>query len=200
MIATKNGIIAIILINPHRDNGCKQYLNIRTNPIPAQEINEMIKSMTIKDRLIIPITLFSMMILTLSGCSMSNYGRLTSTPEIKKAFETYQVLPNHEYYYRGVSSKPTVIVGINDNYELNLTMWVQIDTESEDFRRLINIVSLQGMGTTVDPWGFRILDNAGDDVGVWYSAIRAAAIAINENRQIVKLQPGTMVAVGDQLK
>jgi len=138
-----------------------------------------------------------MIVLALSGCSTSNYGKLESDKEIKQSFESYQVLPNHKYYYRGVSSKPTVIVGINENYELNLTMWLPIDTESDDFRRLINLVSLQGMGATVTPWGFKIIDHTGSYVGVWYSALRAAVVLVKENRQIVNLQPSNMVLVGE---
>jgi len=132
---------------------------------------------------------------------MSKYGKLESDREIKQSFETYQVLPSHNYYYRGVSSKPTVIVGINENYELNLKMWVKIDTGSDNFRRLIDIVSLQGtgaMGNSIRPWGFRILDNTGNYVGVWYSALRAAAVVVNENRQIVNLQPSRTVVRGEQ--
>ena len=129
---------------------------------------------------------------------MSKYGKLESNRDITQSFETYQVLPKHKYYYRGASSKPTVIVGINENYELNLPMWLPIDTESDNFRRLIDIVSLQGIGNYITPWGFKIIDHNGEYVGVWYSSIRNAAVEINENRQIINLQPGTMVAVGDQ--
>ena len=136
--------------------------------------------------------------IALIGCSMSNYGKLKSTPEVTRAFEAYQILPGHKYYYRGTYSQPVVIVGINENYELNLKLWVQIDPKSQDFRTLIQRVSLQGMGSTVQPWGFRILDKAGNYVGVWYSALRAAAVQINETRQIVNLQPSRVVAIGDQ--
>ncbi len=129
---------------------------------------------------------------------MSKYGKLESHREIKQSFETYQVLPNHNYYYRGARSNPRVIVGIDGNYELNLKMWVQIDTESDEFRRLIDIVALQGMGNAVEPWGFKILDHTGNYVGVWYSALRAAAVVVNENRQIVNLQPSRTIVVGDQ--
>ena len=160
----------------------------------------MVLSILNKRRFFTALTLFSMVLTALSGCTMSNYGKLKSTPEVKQSFETYQILPNHKYYYRGVKSRPTVIVGINENYELNLKLWIQIDTESEDFRRLIDIVSLQGGGTSTQPWGFRILDNAGNDVGIWYSAIRAAAVEINENGQIVNLSPLRTVAIGDQQK
>ena len=139
-----------------------------------------------------------MVLVAVSACTGAKYGRLTSNPAVKQSFESYEVLPNHKYYYRGATSKPTVIVGINEYYEMNLKLWVPLDPESKNFRILISRVSLQGIGTTIEPWGYKILDNAGNEAGVWYSAIRNAAVAINEDRQIVKLQPGTMVAVGDQ--
>ncbi len=157
----------------------------------------MVLSILNKRRFFTALTLFSMILTALSGCAMSNYGKLKSSPEIKQSFETYQILPNHKYYYRGVKSRPTVIVGINESYELNLKMWVQIDPKSEDFRTIIDRVSLQGMGRAVEPWGFRILDPAGNDVGVWYSALSNAAVQINENRQITNLQPSRTVAIGD---
>ena len=160
----------------------------------------MVISMTNKRRFFTAIILFAMILITLSGCALSNYGKLKSNPEVKQSFETYQILPNHKYYFRGAKSRPTVIVGINENYELNLKLWVQIDPESEDFRIIIDRVSLQGMGTTVEPWGFNIIDHAGNYVGVWYSAIRAADVKVNENRQIVNLQPSRTLAVGDQLQ
>ena len=160
----------------------------------------MIISILNKRRFFLAIVLFFLILMALSGCTMSNYGMLKPNLEVKQSFETYQILPNHKYYFRGVESRPSVIVGINENYELNLKLWVQIDPESEDFRIIIDRVSLQGMGTTVEPWGFNIIDEAGNYVGVWYSAIRAAAVKVNENRQIVNLQPSTTVAVGDQLQ
>jgi hypothetical protein len=160
----------------------------------------MVISITNKGKFFAAIILFSMIITALSGCTMSNYGKLKSNREIKQSFETYQILPNHKYYFRGVKSRPTVIVGISENYELNLKLWVQIDPESEDFRIVIDRISLQGMGTTTQPWGFKILDPAGNDVGVWYSAISNAAVQINENRQITNLQPSRTVAIGDQRK
>jgi len=160
----------------------------------------MVISITHKRRFFTAIILFAMILIPLGGCTLSNYGKLKSNPEVKQSFETYQILPNHKYYFRGAKSRPTVIVGINESYELNLKLWVQIDPESEDFRTIIDRVSLQGMGTTAEPWGFNIIDHAGNYVGVWYSAIRAAAVKVNENRQIVNLQPSGTIAVGDQLK
>ena len=149
-------------------------------------------------RLLTAIILFSLMLIAFSGCSMSNYGQLKSNPEVTQAFENYQISPGYKYYYRGTYGSPIAIVGINNNYQLNSRLWVQIDPESKDFRTLINKVSLQGTGGTTHPWGFTILDNAGNDVGVWYSAIRAAAVKIDEKGQIVNLSPLRTVTIGDQ--
>jgi hypothetical protein len=139
-----------------------------------------------------------MVLIALGGCSMSNYGKLKSNREIAEAFTTYQILPDHKYYYWGAPNRPVAIVGINENYELNLKLWVEIDPESTNFRKTIDLVSLQGMGRTAQPWGSIILDHAGNDVGVWYSAITAAAVQVNENGQIIKLVPSRVVAIGDQ--
>ena len=149
-------------------------------------------------RLLNAIILVSIIVLALSGCSLSNYGKLKSQPEVTQGFETYQILPNHKYYYRGTYSQPIVIVGIKDNYVLNSKLWVKIDPKSQDFRALIDKVSLQGTGGTTQPWGFIILDPAGRDVGVWYSAVRAAAVEINKNGQITKLLPIRTMTRGNQ--
>lgn len=136
----------------------------------------------------------------LSGCSTSNYGKLKSNPEVTQAFKNHQILPNCKYYYRGTYSSPFAIAGINENYELNSNLWVEIDPKSKDFLILIDKVSLQGSGSTTQPWGFIILDQAGNEVGVWYSAIRSAVVKINENGQIVNLSPIRTVTIGEQRK
>ena len=134
----------------------------------------------------------------LSGCAMSNYGRLQSSPDITRAFETYQIMPDHTYYYRGTFSQPFVMVGINKNYALNSKLWLEVDPHSKDFRTLIDRISLQGSGGTTQPWGFNILDHSGNVIGVWYSAIRGAAVEVNENGQIVNLSPQRVVTRGAQ--
>jgi hypothetical protein len=144
--------------------------------------------------------LFMILLAALSGCTMANYGKLKSNQDVTKSFETYQILPDHTYYYRGTFSRPFVIVGINNNYELNSKLWVPVDPQSENFRTLIDRVSLQGTGSTTRPWGFTILDHFGRTVGVWYSAIRAAAVEVNKNGQIVNLSPIGMVTKGAQGK
>ncbi len=149
-------------------------------------------------RFLIVMVLFSIVFFTPGGCSLSNYGKLESKPEVTREFESYQILPNHKYYYRGTYSQPIAIVGIKENYSLRSKLWVEIDPHSKDFRALINKVSLQGGGSAINPWGFIILDPTGNEVGVWYSAVRAATVEVNANGQITQLSPIPTATKGNQ--
>ena len=144
------------------------------------------------------VIMFLMFLTILGGCKTANYGRLESNPDITSAFEAYQIMPDHTYYYRGSASRPFVIVGIHKNFELNSKLWVEVDPQSKDFRSTIDRISVQGMGGTTQPWGFKILDHSDRVVGVWYSASRAAAVKVNENGQIVNLSPITTATIGNQ--
>lgn len=151
-----------------------------------------------KNRGLLAAGLLLMFMAALSGCAASKYGKLEPRKEVQQTFASHQVLPNHKYYYRGTYSSPSVIVGINQNYEMNLRNWVKIDTDSKDFAILIDRIGFQGMGTDIQPWGSVILDRDGNQVGVWYSAVRAAAVEINANHQIVMLTPAGLVGIGEQ--
>jgi hypothetical protein len=150
------------------------------------------------DSLQLPTTILIMVLIAIAGCRTTNYGRLASDPEVTRAFEAHQVLPEHTYYYRGTHSRPFVVAGIHKNFVLDSPIWVKIDPNSEDFRTLINRVSIQGSGGPRKPWGFKILDKSGRQIGVWYSSIRAAAVDVDENGRIVNLSPIRTATRGDQ--
>ena len=140
-------------------------------------------------RLHVSIIVFFIALTALGGYAMSNYGRLELSRDITHAFEAYEIMPDHTYYYWGTFSKPVVIAGINKNFNLNSEMWIEIDTQSKDFRKLIDLASFKGPGCGTRPRGSTILDHSGRNVGVWYSTMRAAAVEVKENGQIVELAP-----------
>ena len=158
----------------------------------------MLLSQRNRIRVLASASLLLMLLTAFIGCAGSNYGKLQAEKRIQQEFLSYQILPDHNYYYRGVYSRPIVVAGINQNYEMNLTMWIAIDAESKDFKILIDRVGFQGMGNNAEPWGSIILDHHGNQVGVWYSAVRGAAVEVNENRQIITLAPTKFVAIGEQ--
>ena len=134
----------------------------------------------------------------LYGCATPNYGKLESRKSVAQSFKSNQILPNHRYYFAGVRSQPTVIVGINQNYELIDRMWTEIDPESNDFSAIIDRVLIRQTDFRYQAWGFVILDQQGNEVGVWYSTYRSAAVRINEDGQINKLHPMGQRNIGEQ--
>ena len=140
-------------------------------------------------RLQVGIVLLFISLTAFGGYAISNYGRLESSPDITRAFEAYQIMPDHTYYYWGTFSKPVAITGINKNFNLNSEMWAEIDAQSKDFHKLIDLASFKGVGCGTRPRGFTILDHSGRNVGVWYSTVHAAAVEVKEDGQIVQLAP-----------
>ncbi len=151
-----------------------------------------------KNRTLIAAGLLLIISLTLYGCTTSNYGKLESRKSVAQKFMSNQIRPNYKYYFAGVRSQPTAIVGINPNYELIDRMWTEIDPESNDFSVMIDRVLIRQSDFRYQAWGFVILDPEGKEAGVWYSTYRSAAIRFNDNRQINKLKPMGQRAIGDQ--
>lgn len=133
--------------------------------------------------------LLMMLLAALTGCANGKFRKIQPDKQVLDTFLSYQMLPDHKYDYRGVASSPSVVAGINQDFVMNLRMWAAIDTDSGDFKTLVDRISFRGMGNNAEPWGLIILDHQGNRVGVWYSALRGAAIEVNENRQITSLTP-----------
>ena len=158
----------------------------------------MIRSKIQMGRLLSAAIMLVLFLIILGGCKTSNSGRLESNPDITNAFETYQIIPDHSYYRRGSASQPIAMAGIHKDFELNSKLWVEVDPQSKDFRSTIDRISALGTEGTTKPWGFKIFDHSGRELGVWYSASRAAAVQVNENNQIVNLTPMTLPTIGNQ--
>ena len=161
-------------------------------------VNDMKTLKPCREKMGQAISLALIVLAFLVGCTASNYGRLNSDIQVAEAFQNHQVLPDHTYYYRGSHSRPVVVAGILNDFVLDSPLWVEINPKSKDFRTLIDRVSLQGMDGNVQSWGFTIIDGYGRQVGVWYSAIRAAAVDVDENGRIINLSPIRVVTRGDQ--
>jgi len=47
--------------------------------------------------------------------------------EANDIFKSYQILPDHRYYYSGAEGRPDAIMGIHPDYTLETTQWTEID-------------------------------------------------------------------------
>jgi len=122
----------------------------------------------------------------LSGCGISSYGRLQSSPEADQIFKNNQLLPDYTYYYSGFQRVPYAIIGIDNHYTLRSSVWKPFELNPTVLKqlsyRMLNVYSL-------DPRGAWILDAEGNRVGIWYSSRNQTKIKIEKDRQVVVVAP-----------
>jgi hypothetical protein len=95
----------------------------------------------------------------LAGCTY-NYGRLEKSPEIRQAFESYQILEDYRYYYSGRQNKPSAIIGVHRNYSFGSKYWTEIELTPSEFKK-----------------------------GIWFSSINFATIKLEDHNRLVIYSP-----------
>jgi hypothetical protein len=121
----------------------------------------------------------------LAGC-FENYGRLKRDPQIQRAFETYEVPSNHNYYFYGVRSYPWAIMGLDSRYELRSRIWRKVDPNTEQFKRMV-YWAWEDYGYYL--YGAHIQDPDGRNIGIFYSSAWFAAVKVNKETKIVEVMP-----------
>ena len=118
--------------------------------------------------------LIFMLFLAFSGCA-TNYWHFERSPEITGLFDSYQSLPDHNYYFTGWEKKPDALAGIHDGYTLTMdsgfgSQWKKFDPSATALKDMVD-----GMHKQIGrkPNGALILDATGLQVGVIYSLSNA---------------------------
>lgn len=105
----------------------------------------------------------------LSACS-GTYGRLAVNPDVKTLFQRYEVLPDHQYFYTVLPTRPRVIIGLHKDYTLQSDFWHPVEATPERLKRWLDWQQdykqiLMGQN------GSDIFDKNGRRIGVWYALI-----------------------------
>jgi hypothetical protein len=121
----------------------------------------------------------------LAGCTY-NYGRLEKSPEIRQAFESYQILEDYRYYYSGRQNKPSAIIGVHRNYSFGSKYWTEIELTPSEFKKAVK--RLYPM-YDYPPYGAYIIDPNGNRAGIWFSSINFATIKLEDHNRLVIYSP-----------
>jgi hypothetical protein len=124
--------------------------------------------------------------LELPGGISLKYGKLERNSEITKLFQTYQILPDHNYYYSGWGAVPYAIIAIDKQYKLRKGLWSEVEATVPKLR---NWVREMDIIYGYPPYGSRILDHNGRQLGVWYSSKQWTTIIIEEENEIAVFAP-----------
>jgi hypothetical protein len=114
------------------------------------------------------------------------YGTLERSRDVTKKFETYQVLPDHTYYIHGWGSVPYAIIGIQNKFKLRKGLWKEVEITAPLLRSWVGQMDII---YGYPPYGSRILDHKGNQIGVWYSSKQWTTVVIEEENQIAIFAP-----------
>jgi len=131
--------------------------------------------------------LWGILLLT-TGCT-ANYGRMERSQEINAAFESYQVLPDYNYYYTGGQNNPKAIMGIHKDYTLKTSSWTSMGPiKSDTLKDRVDGMTDQ-LGQGLKTYGWVIFSPNGEKVGVWYSMLDRTSVKFGDNKEIFVSQP-----------
>ncbi len=121
-----------------------------------------------------------------AGCAV-NWGSIRYSPEATRIFKTYQVLPDHRYYYTGRDSMPDAIIGIDNRYTLVTRFWHEVDPDTEKFKKMTDNIWIKTDERNAR--GAWIMEPSGKRVGIWYSSWSWTGVKVLEDNQIVIYSP-----------
>jgi hypothetical protein len=132
------------------------------------------------------------LLIVLQACSAERAnlsGRINSSQEVTWLFETYTVLPDHNYYYSGPDGKPDAIIGIDKQYILDTKLWKPVDLTPEQLKKWMNFI-LDSIGfVPIKIFGAHILNPSGQRVGVWYSPWAPSTVIMGTDNHISVYPP-----------
>ena len=123
------------------------------------------------------------------GCS-ENYGRLQRSREVDQIFKSYQVLPNHQYYYTGPKGRPDAIMGIHNEYSLETAHWTPFNASGDILKQWVDTINFHhNTSARYYPYGFFILNPEGSRLGIWYSIWDWTTVVMKTENRIQVFPP-----------
>jgi hypothetical protein len=151
------------------------------------------KNKDIGIRAIVTVLVFVVTQSTLIGCAVTA-GRkgsgITNSQEATDQWHSFEILPNHQYYYSGPDARPFYIIAIDDQYHLTSTLWKPIDLTPEQLKKWINIPPRVGYDPQL--YGANIAGPNGERIGLWYSVRdwrNTGSASLGENNRVTVTAP-----------
>ena len=122
-----------------------------------------------------------------AGLFTGRYGTIAPDTNAAKAFESFQISANINYYISGSDEYPNALMGLNKKYTLDSVLWKKIDPSPQRFKELV--LNMQDKACQIGEFqnGFIILDDKGNQIGIWYSILRAETPLLIKDDQHVEI-------------
>lgn len=143
-----------------------------TNPVATQVIFNPICRLLTR-------CLIILVFIPIYSCATANYGRLSRSQDVTRAFEKFQVFADHRHYYLNLENDPYAVVDLQSSYTINDPKWRELDPDSETFKKVISLVEDFPVYFNFCSYGSYILDQQMNRIGCWYSNLHAVSINVD---------------------
>ncbi|MCX5809750.1 MAG: hypothetical protein NTX36_10340 [Proteobacteria bacterium] len=127
-----------------------------------------------------------------TGSFFKNYGKITPDSNAAKAFETYQINPNYNYYISGSDVYPHAIIGLDKTYKLEPDLWKQVEMTPKKIRELVTDMHnrVRSLSLRLSLHGFALFDDKGKQIGVWYSILETTtSLKMKDDHTVIIITP-----------
>ena len=100
----------------------------------------------------------------------AGYGSIVPSDAVTQAFAKSQADPGVIYYHSGSDVWPDAIIGVYKAYKLGNSLWHKCGTAAV-LTNHISGMQAAASDLRISLQGFAILDDRGNEVGVWYSPL-----------------------------
>jgi hypothetical protein len=125
--------------------------------------------------------------LSYAGLLSGKYGTILPNTNAAKAFESFQISANLNYYLSGSDEYPNALMGLNKKYTLDSAFWKKIDPSPLRFRELVLQMQVRARQIGQNQYGFAIFDDQGHQIGIWYSILLARTPVLMKDDQHVEI-------------
>ncbi len=135
----------------------------------------------------IPSVLTAALILALTGCAGFAMQRsFDADRDVDRSFARYEFRLDMNYYSSGSDSHPNALLGLNKEYTLESDLWKKVENAAT-FKEMVQGMQKKTGELMLTLHGFRIRDNAGKEIGIWYSILgaRAGLVMKGEKRVLI---------------
>ena len=132
----------------------------------------------------------ALLLLLLAGCAdFKMRGSVEEDRDVATSFRSFEYRPDMNYYSSGPDAHPNALMGLNKDYALEPGLWKKVNS-ADELKTMVWGMNKNAREMYASVRGFRILDNEGKAIGVWYSHISERAMLIMKgDRKVLVYTP-----------
>ena len=125
--------------------------------------------------------------------SGENYGMLKPSETVTASFESHRQVPDLDYWFSGPESHPLTIIGVEKRFRFDSAQhWMKVGPEGESLQRLIEGMRSGALQVNRNLRGFEMVDQRGERIGEWYSAVGVQAVIMRTGIDSVEIFPPSL--------